>query len=374
MKKVIFDVDGVLLSEKRYFDVSALTLWEWYNSPFYMGLAQDEIYPDLPEEKIDEVRAYYWKNDEILQWLKSHGINDNWDMVHAHLFVTLWLMLEDYTVRTGELLSLSFDTIQDVRLAGKTLKNIALPTAEQVLEILNYYVPVDAGKDAVYEYLEKGANTTEVGRKIAHYATLGSPLWHLHQDCFQAWYFGDDLYQKIYERTPVATGKSGFLNREEPLGTVEGILHMFQELKKRGYDIAIATGRSYWETRIPFETYGWLDEFDPLYISTSTDVKEAGELLGLSLQKPHPFAYFLGAFGHYPEQYRQYVENPDAFKKGTYYVVGDSLSDVWGAQKMGAIMIGTLTGLDGEAARAMFEREKAEYILDSVEQILDILL
>ena len=28
MKKVIFDVDGVLLSEKRYFDVSALVVWE----------------------------------------------------------------------------------------------------------------------------------------------------------------------------------------------------------------------------------------------------------------------------------------------------------------------------------------------------------
>lgn len=27
MKKVIFDVDGVLLSEERYYDVSALTVW-----------------------------------------------------------------------------------------------------------------------------------------------------------------------------------------------------------------------------------------------------------------------------------------------------------------------------------------------------------
>ena len=35
MKTVIFDVDGVLLSEKRYFDVSGLALWEWYNSPLF---------------------------------------------------------------------------------------------------------------------------------------------------------------------------------------------------------------------------------------------------------------------------------------------------------------------------------------------------
>ena len=38
MKKVIFDVDGVLLSEERYFDVSALTVWEILYSKDYMGL------------------------------------------------------------------------------------------------------------------------------------------------------------------------------------------------------------------------------------------------------------------------------------------------------------------------------------------------
>lgn len=43
MKKVIFDVDGVLLSEKRYFDVSALTVWEWYHSPLYLNLGGEQI-------------------------------------------------------------------------------------------------------------------------------------------------------------------------------------------------------------------------------------------------------------------------------------------------------------------------------------------
>ena len=41
MKKVIFDVDGVLLSEKRYFDVSALVLWEWYYSEKYLHLGHE---------------------------------------------------------------------------------------------------------------------------------------------------------------------------------------------------------------------------------------------------------------------------------------------------------------------------------------------
>ena len=122
MKKVIFDIDGVLLSEKRYFDVSALTLWEWYNSPLYMGLSREPGRPDPSEEEIRDLRARYWKDDEILQWLKGHGVNDNWDMVHAHIFVTLWLMLEQYAATTGQIRRLSFDTLRGVRLAGIFLR------------------------------------------------------------------------------------------------------------------------------------------------------------------------------------------------------------------------------------------------------------
>ena len=45
MKKVIFDVDGVLLSEKRYFDVSALTLWEWYTALCTWGCPKNRSGP-----------------------------------------------------------------------------------------------------------------------------------------------------------------------------------------------------------------------------------------------------------------------------------------------------------------------------------------
>lgn len=373
MKKVIFDVDGVLLSEKRYFDVSALTLWEWYNSPLYMGLSQEPVRANLTEEEIRDLRARYWKDDEILQWLKGHGVNDNWDMVHAHIFVTLWLMLEQYAATTGQIRRLSFDTLRGVRLAGIFLKNCDIPTASDVLDVLRDTVPDGASKDQVFEYLGKAAGESKGGQALVPYASLDSSLWHLHVDCFQNWYFGDDLYRETYGREPDNPGKSGFLTNEDPLADPDDIRHLFQELKRRGYDIAIATGRSRREMEIPFRHYGWYDEFDPLYISTSTDVDEAAALLHRSLDKPNPFAYYLGAFGHYPDRYADYADHPDTFKQGTYYVVGDSLADVWCARSMGAVMIGTLTGLDGQNARAMFEKEGADHIVNNVMDILDIL-
>lgn len=71
MKKVIFDVDGVLLSEKRYFDVSALVLWEWYYSEKYLHLGHEEVTSELSDEAIDSLRRRFWKDDAILRWLKK---------------------------------------------------------------------------------------------------------------------------------------------------------------------------------------------------------------------------------------------------------------------------------------------------------------
>lgn len=371
MKKVIFDVDGVLLSEKRYFDVSALVVWEWYYSPAYMHLGNEMVTAVLTDEQIDTIRARFWKNDAILTWLKQHGVNSNWDMVHAHIVVTLWLMLEAYMKEHGPV-DIALRIPEDVQYLGSLLHGYEVPSADQVMRRLMNVVPDRADKDEVFTYLANAVSSS-LGRQSQQWTPLNSPLWQMHFEAFQDWYFGDDLYAKTYKKQPYAKRKEGFLRREEPLGTVEGIRHMFQELKRRGYEIAIATGRSQMEMQIPFETYHWLEEFDPIYTATYTDVEAASKQLGMSLDKPNPFAYYLGAFGKFPKQYEAYVEHPDEFKKGTYYIVGDSLADVWCAKAMGAVMIGTLTGLDGQTARTMFEKEQADYIVDSVEDILKIL-
>lgn len=372
MKKVIFDVDGVLLSEKRYFDVSALVLWEWYCSEKYLYLSPEKVTAKLSDEAIDGLRRRFWKDDAILLWLKKHGVNSNWDMVHAHLVVTLWLLLEPYAAQNGASDRL-LETYDDVRALGRRLQASELPSAESVYRRLAETVPDEAGKDDVFAYLSD-AVAASLGEGTRRWTPLHSPLWNLAFETFQDWYFGDELYEKTYGKQPYVPGKSGFLTREEPLGTVQGIRHMFQELKRRGYAIAVATGRSRAEMEIPFRTYGWLEEFDEHYLATYSDVEEAEGMLNRSLDKPNPFVYCLGAFGKDKERYSDYVNRMEDFKAGTYYVVGDSLADVWCAKALGAVMIGTLTGIDGDDARKMFEREGVSHIVTTVEAILNFLV
>ena len=56
------------------------------------------------------------------------------------------------------------------------------------------------------------------------------------------------------------------------------------------------------------------------------------------------------------------------------YIVGDSLADLLCAKKIGATFIGPLTGLKGKDAKAELEDYGADYIVDDVLQIRNILL
>lgn len=63
MKKVIFDVDGVLLSEERYYDVSALTVWEILYGRQYMGLPSEREDFDasaVTDGQIAAIRSEVW--------------------------------------------------------------------------------------------------------------------------------------------------------------------------------------------------------------------------------------------------------------------------------------------------------------------------
>lgn len=373
MKKVIFDIDGVLLSEERYFDVSALTVWEILYSPSYMGLTaeQEDFDPaSVTEGQIASCRNLVWGHDELLSWLKSRGINSNWDMVHADLITVLWIMGETYQKRSdGERLDLVFHTPEDVKKAGKELMGLPIPKAEEVLKKWEDTVPQGMQGEEVIHYLSKAMENT-----FAHgapWAELRSDFWKIHTEAFQAWYLGDDCFISLMHHVPYSSGKPGFLMREVPLAPQSAIKSLFIRLKEMGYELGIATGRAREEMEIPFKMFHWYEEFDPQYMATASDAVESAAMLGGPvLDKPNGFIFSCAIFGrdrnHY-EAYSQERMKPSA--QDRVYVCGDSYSDVIGSHRAGASCIGILTGLEGKDAIPMFEKEGVPY----VEKVTDIL-
>ncbi len=378
MKKVIFDVDGVLLSEERYYDVSGLTVWEVLYSKDYMGLVSErnDFEPThVSDGQIAAIRSLVWGNDALLTWLKSHGINSNWDMVHANLITILWLMAEEYQKRTGgDVLALDFHTETDFKQAGLLLMGLPIPKAEDLLAKWKSTVTDGAQGEAVFTELAE-AMKPAFGGTTPDWAPLQSDLWRMHTEAFQDWYLGDDEFIRQNRRLPYSGGKAGFLRSEIPLAPKEAILALFRRLKEEGFEIAVATGRSRNEMTIPFKELGWYDEFDPLYLGTATDAFEASKALdGVFLDKPHPFIYECAMYGRKPEQYKAYAEGtckPTA--ADTVWVVGDSYSDILGAQAAGAHIVGVLTGLEGKAAAPMFEKADVPYV-DRVTDIESVIM
>ena len=144
MKTVIFDVDGVLLSEKRYFDVSGLALWEWYNSPLFLGIGEEPVIAEPTEEKIEALRRHYWADDELLRRFKRHGINSNWDMVYLFAVCSFLVAAQgDANLFRG--LSADFSTPPALRKLGTVLRRraFAIPSGRRVLGLFETLVPED---------------------------------------------------------------------------------------------------------------------------------------------------------------------------------------------------------------------------------------
>ena len=70
VKTVLFDVDGVLLSEERYFDASSLTVWEVFHSNHYLGLGPEKYKTEFSDEEIATIRATVFENDLVLNYFK----------------------------------------------------------------------------------------------------------------------------------------------------------------------------------------------------------------------------------------------------------------------------------------------------------------
>ncbi len=374
VQTILFDVDGVLLSEERYFDASSLTVWELLYSENYLGLAPEKYKTTYSDDEITSIRNEVFEEDHVLKFLKSRGLNANWDMIYLTFSYQLIHLLTQ--IKDNE----------HARIENWLREEIDRNTLLEIKDVLRQYqVEIDFNRFlvdfkgfqqtkqdllTVLDMLAKEkleVNTTTFGHK--------GKLWSVCEHCSQEWYVGDKNILASTGRPSVQTGKAGFLADEKVLASPEEIADLFQFLRDSGISIGIGTGRPELETLEPFAALGWLEQFDVQHIVTADDVLKAENVTGngISLAKPNPFTYLMALKGKNAEpdevlQIHLPIENGHEV-----LIVGDSLADLLAAQKMGCRFAAVLTGLSGKDARSEFEEHKAEFILDSVLDIKNIL-
>lgn len=374
MKSILFDVDGVFLSEERCFDVSALTVYELFYGEQFMNLNTNVDLTTLTDEQIANIRALIFNDDQILNRLKSLGLNSNWDMLFIVFSIYLIDMLKDAEHTTvNELLNdASFSTKNLIHI-GRLLENNTSINNALPLALLDH---VEDGKDNIYQAVEQFA-ADQLHLQDTTIFQMKSKLWYLAQEVYQEWYLGSTLYSEVEQKEAKTSFKQGFIYQEVVLRPIEEIKKVLQSLKEAGYQLGIATGRPYTETVVPFKSLGLWEYFDEKHVATASDVLSAEVLYSdyRPLGKPNPFSYITALKGNTPSNYEEYIQNQqNLVSKDKVYIVGDSLADLISAQTIGATFIGTLTGLKGQRARQELEAHQADYIVDHVGNIDNILL
>lgn len=370
---ILFDVDGVLLSEEHYFDASALTVWEMLMSRNYLGLSSDTFKTDYRDAEILAIRANVFRRDEILEFLKLRGLNANWDMtylVYSHQIIDLLSQIKEFEAqRIQEWFKKEIDrsTLQEI---GKVLRKYNVKINFE--QFIKDFQQSTETKQALMPYLNILANEKlEVETGIF---TGKDALWNECQHVSQEWYVGDEHIMTSTGRPSVQPNKQGFLANETTLAPAEEIGTFFQSFINHGISIGIGTGRPELETIQPFQHLGWLKILDANHIVTADDVLKAERAVpsGTSLSKPNPFTYVWALLGksHSATDCLQ-VKLP-LKNASEILIVGDSLADFFAARQMGCQFAAVLTGLSGRDARKDFEMHGARHILNTVLDVKEL--
>jgi phosphoglycolate phosphatase-like HAD superfamily hydrolase len=365
---VIFDLDGVITSEKAYWVTAGLVLHELLYSPRYWNISgtTTPYHPVTTAEECFRLSHETLPETVILKF-KARSINSNWDTCYTAVcicLIDLLAKLPDWS----PLLPLRPWDANWIAAFRQALAQAEGPKTISVEAFRRFEASIFQGCVGleVINRLNRYASIV-LGCRIEGVFARYSPSWKLCHDIFQEWYLGDELYTQEYGHAPVQTGKRGCIYFERPLLPVEELRATLETLCSQGYILAVATGRPGQEAIVPLKNYGLLEYFDETRLVTHVEVAQAearldGQGETSSLVKPHPYPFLVAAD---PE----YQPNQPVKLHGSFVVVGDTPSDVHGGRDAGAITVAVLTGARSAEARTLLEQSQPDFIVEDVTNV-----
>jgi phosphoglycolate phosphatase-like HAD superfamily hydrolase len=353
IETIIFDLDGVITSEIRYWHTAKLTVWELLTQPQYLNLPNYFGAISRVDQVLTELGPAIITDDFIYQ-LKSRAVNSNWDLTYFVFGLHLIALchLAQPKVDLSALASTSMPLDQQLQLLGQALDHDLLnPSEDLTTEFWEQTEPLRG--QAVVSYLAEFAQQ-KLGVALPWFT--GKALWQLGYENFQAWYNGDRGYQLPDDETVL------------PIAEIQQTLEQLS-----GFTLGIATGRPKNEVIGPLTKMGVLAYFDRDRVVTYDDVIEAETIVNQKLGKPHPFIIHRAVNPELPleevltEHYR--LPHPE---KVAY--IGDAGSDVVAAKNAGCYAIGVLTGFaqtdhDRQQKKAMLLDLGCDVILSDMTEL-----
>lgn len=366
IKFLVFDLDGVITSEQKYWNTARLTVWELITQPEYLGLT-DYFGPTQPQQVLTSGQQII--NNDFIYELKRRAINSNWDLTYFVFCLHLAGILQQLQQLEPETWSslnpkLDLTNAKVWQRLRHSLQGLAFNLEESESTIAQFWQETSELKgSAVTEYV-RPFYQKHLGISLPE---THSDLWNLCYQNFQAWY----------------EGRKGFtLPDDETVLDVDQIKAILQTLTDANrFILAIATGRPRNEVIEPLTALGLLSFFDPKRIVTYDEVLAAEEQLKatsgpIKLGKPHPFVVLKAL--HLDEDPQRFCIEAFQKQERTYAVyIGDAASDVVAAQRSGCISVGVLTGFTASRAKAeqmqMFTNLGCDRVIESIQALPQVL-
>lgn len=331
-EKLIFDMDGVLTSEQNYWNAAALAVYELLCSKHYFGTQQLDFQRVFSQTA--QIRDALMYGDKTIALLKNQGINTNWDLAY-------------------------------VLLAGITL----LDDERDYSKVYSYFKEQNLNVPMLYEHACELLSRHYTGIDCTRFGEL----WTMLQTAFNEWYYGIKYFSVAYNRPVSEPQKPGFMEHEQPLHSIETTKYLLETLNRQGFKLAIGTGRPQMELEVPLKNWGLLQYFEKDACITHNHIIKAQEEQtdsNISLAKPHPFVFLKAAYGVDYSTKRLLEGDYDMEYIKKVLIIGDAGADILAAQNMGADFAAVLTGVSGQATRGYFEKQGANYILNSVNDLI----
>jgi phosphoglycolate phosphatase-like HAD superfamily hydrolase len=362
LKLLIFDLDGVITSETKYWNTSRLTVWELICGENYLGINNYFGESKNVETRLVEVGDRLIPSSFIYQ-LKSRAVNSNWDLtffvVSLHLVAIFNEFQKSADNRFYDILNQPLPLATKFQELGKLLSNFEYTDEISNKVIQQFWQETTSLRGtAVVEYVRTFSEKM-LGFTIPGCEGKGE-LWQLCYQNFQDWYEGKKGYQLPDDETVVDVNK------------IDAALKSLRDSGR--FNLAIATGRPRNEVIEPMAVLGLLKYFDSQRIVTYDEVLKAESILSttnhpnnqqIKLGKPHPFVIFKAV---YPEEKveKLIAENFQLTNAEEIAYIGDAGSDVVAAKKAGCFSIGVLTGFGGGKSREMLIDLGCDLVLDSI--------
>lgn len=236
---LLFDLDGVLLSEQPYLDAAALTIAA--HAPKW---AAESHAKQVVRSRLDVLRLRTrYLPAEVIALLRARSLNSNWDKAFACILALY--SRTDKCTDCDDLAAWMITTLERVTGAG--------PEFLRQLQI----------------------------------NAVQAPSFSDVQNSFQRFFLGSESADSDLLRVG--------LSASEPLLQDSLTLHkLLKELQMAGWQLGIGTGRPRAEAQRPLQAAGLWSYFQADRICTFDEVQQAEREQGLpfgALAKPHPYTY-----------------------------------------------------------------------------------